>query len=40
MDVDDSAGFETVPEFSTIAIPVASILGLLFFFNYRKRRKG
>ena len=28
-----------VPEFSTIAIPIASILGLLFFFNYRKRRK-
>ena len=30
---------EVIPEFSTIAIPVASILGLLFFFNYRKRRK-
>ena len=29
-----------VPEFSTIAIPVASILGLLFFFNHRKRRKA
>ena len=28
-----------IPEFSTIAIPVASILGLLFFFNYRKRRR-
>jgi hypothetical protein len=28
-----------VPEFTTIAIPVASILGLLFFFNHRKRRK-
>jgi hypothetical protein len=28
-----------IPEFSTIAIPIASILGLLFFFNYRKRRK-
>ena len=28
-----------IPEFSTIAIPVATILGLLFFFNYRKRRK-
>jgi hypothetical protein len=27
-----------IPEFSTIAIPVASILGLLFFFNHRKRR--
>jgi hypothetical protein len=28
-----------IPEFSTIAIPIASILGLLFFFNHRKRRK-
>ncbi|NQE44471.1 hypothetical protein C5S31_00430 [ANME-1 cluster archaeon GoMg2] len=28
-----------VPEFSTIAIPVAAIFGLLFFFNRRKRRK-
>jgi hypothetical protein len=27
-----------IPEFTTIAIPVASILGLLFFFNHRKRR--
>jgi hypothetical protein len=28
-----------IPEFSTIALPVASILGLMFFFNHRKRRK-
>lgn len=28
-----------IPEFSTIAIPIASILGLLFFFNRRKRRE-
>lgn len=28
-----------IPEFATIAMPVASILGLLFFFNHRKRRK-
>ena len=28
-----------IPEFSTIALPVAAILGLLFFFNHRKRRK-
>jgi hypothetical protein len=28
-----------IPEFSTIALPVASILGLLFLFNHRKRRK-
>ncbi|RJS81367.1 PEF-CTERM sorting domain-containing protein [Methanophagales archaeon] len=29
-----------VPEFSTIAIPVAAVLGLLFFFNYRKHRRN
>jgi hypothetical protein len=29
-----------IPEFSTIAIPVTAILGLLFFFNRRKRRKA
>ena len=29
----------TVPEFATIAMPVAAILGLLFFFNHRKRKK-
>jgi hypothetical protein len=28
-----------IPEYSTIAIPIASILGLLFFFNHRKRRE-
>jgi hypothetical protein len=31
-------GITHVPEFSTIAIPVAAIFGLLFFFNHRKRR--
>jgi hypothetical protein len=30
---------ESIPEFATIAIPVASILGLLFYFNHRKHRK-
>ncbi|MCK4542895.1 MAG: PEF-CTERM sorting domain-containing protein [Spirochaetales bacterium] len=28
-----------VPEFATIAIPVAAILGLVLFFNHRKRKK-
>ena len=28
-----------IPEFTTIALPIASILGLLFFFNHRKHRK-
>ena len=27
-----------IPEFATIAIPVAAVLGLLFFFNHSKRR--
>ena len=36
---DNNSGGNEIPEFSTIALPVASILGLLFFFNYRKRRK-
>ncbi|KAF5437942.1 hypothetical protein C5S35_01475 [Candidatus Methanophagaceae archaeon] len=31
-------GDPSIPEFSTIAIPVAMILGLLFFFNHRKKR--
>lgn len=31
---------QPIPEFSTIAIPVVSILGLLFLFNYRKRRRN
>ena len=38
-DITLEEGVEAVPEFSTIAIPVASILGLLFFFNHRKRRE-
>ena len=32
-------GTGSIPEFATIAIPVASILGLLFFFNHRKHKK-
>ena len=34
-----TTGVTAVPEFATIAIPVAGILGLLFFFNHRKHRK-
>lgn len=37
MDIND-AGFETVPEFATIAIPVVTILGFVFLL-YRRRRK-
>ena len=29
----------SIPEFATIAIPVAGILGLMFFFNRRKHKK-
>ena len=29
---------ELIPEFTTIAIPVAAILGLVLFYNYRKRK--
>lgn len=29
----------SIPEFTTIAGPVAAIMGLFLFFNYRKRRK-
>nr|QNO52143.1 hypothetical protein MDNCFBIC_00013 [Methanosarcinales archaeon ANME-1 ERB6] len=39
IDGEINVGFEAIPEFSTIALPVASILGLFFFFNYRKRRR-
>ena len=28
-----------IPEFTTIAIPVAAILGLVLFYNHRKRRE-
>lgn len=37
-DPDDPP--DDIPEFTTISIPVVAILGLLFFFSYRKRRKG
>jgi hypothetical protein len=29
----------SIPEFATIAIPVAAILGLVLFFNHRKHKK-
>ena len=38
-EIDEGCPDPGIPEFSTIAIPVASIIGLLFFFNYRKRSK-
>jgi len=38
-DPGDPVGEYYIPEFSTIAIPVAAVLGLLFFFSYRRHRK-
>ena len=38
MDVND-AGFEVIPEFTTIAIPVAAIIELLFLFSRRKKKE-
>ena len=32
-------GTSSIPEFATIAIPVAAILGLVLFFNHRKHKK-
>ena len=34
-----SVGISSVPEFTTIAIPVAAILGLFFFYSHRKRKE-
>ena len=39
IDGNDPDCQQHIPEFATIALPVASVLGLLFFFNHRKRRK-
>jgi hypothetical protein len=40
VDNEFEVGFSVnVPEFTTIAMPVGAILGLLFFFNHRKRKK-
>ena len=33
------SGFDTIPEFATIAIPAVAILGLFLFFNRRKRKE-
>lgn len=34
-----TTGFEPIPEFTTIAIPVAIVLGLIFLISRRKRKK-
>ena len=34
-----STTIDPIPEFATIAIPVAGILGLVLFFNHRKRKR-
>jgi hypothetical protein len=33
---DDNGGLEEIPEFPTVALPIAAILGLAFFFQRRK----
>ena len=38
-DVTFGEGFEAIPEFSTIAIPVAAILWLLFLFSQRRKKE-
>ena len=35
----DKTGFEPIPEFATIAIPVAAILGLVFLFRRRRHKE-
>jgi len=39
--IDDivSVGFEAIPEFPSIAIPVTAILGLMFLFSNRRRKE-
>ncbi len=38
-DIDvNGAGFETIPEFTTIAIPIAIVLGLIFLFHRKKQK--
>ena len=32
-------GFEIIPEFTTIAIPITIVLGLMFLFHHRKRKE-
>ena len=39
LDSNIDVGFETIPEFSTIAIPVAAIIGLFFLFSRRRKKE-
>ena len=32
-------GAATIPEFSTVAIPIAAVLGIILFFQHRKRKE-
>lgn len=38
LDANMDVGFETIPEFTTIAIPTAMILGIVFLMQKRKLR--
>jgi len=33
------AGVSAIPEFPTVALPVAAMIGIVFFFQHRKNRK-
>jgi hypothetical protein len=35
----DGGFYNQIPEFSTIAIPIAAVLGLVFFFQQRKKKE-
>jgi hypothetical protein len=37
--IDDTPDANT-PEFPTVALPVAAVIGLVFFFQHRKRKEG
>lgn len=38
-DIADASVGAFIPEFSTIALPIAAVLGLVFFFQQRKNKK-
>lgn len=35
-----ATGFEAIPEFATIAIPVVAIIGLMFLFSRKRKKEG
>ncbi|MFQ6118630.1 MAG: hypothetical protein ACE5KE_01945, partial [Methanosarcinales archaeon] len=39
VDSLDTTGFDAIPEFPSVAIPIASVIVLLLLFAYRRRNK-